>query len=75
MRTLTAELSSLVDQTAAAEFLGLSPRSLEGLRQRGEGPRFVKLGKGLRARVRYRRADLEAWVNSHTRTFTGEQAS
>lgn len=75
MRTLTAELPALLDQTAAAEFLGLSPRSLEAIRHRGGGPKFVKLGEGLRARVRYRRADLEAWVNSHTRTFTGERAS
>jgi hypothetical protein len=38
---------------------GLSARTLERWRARGDGPPFVRLG---RRRVFYRRADLVAWV-------------
>ena len=42
----------------AAEYR-LAERTLANWRARGEGPRFLKLGK--RA-VRYRRADIEAFI-------------
>lgn len=43
--------------SAAAAFLGMSPRTLEAWRVRGEGPPYSKLG----TRVTYQRDDLEAW--------------
>ncbi len=42
----------------AAEYLGLSPATLETLRSRGGGPPFVKLGR----RVVYRQVDLDRWL-------------
>lgn len=73
MQTATKELERLRDQRAAAEYLGVSPRFLEGRRLRGGGPKYLKLGSSLRARVRYRQADLDAWLEANSRTFTGEQ--
>jgi len=49
----------------AAEFLRLSPRTLEKQRVKGGGPRFRKFGK----RVIYAIVDLEAWADA--RSFEG----
>jgi predicted DNA-binding transcriptional regulator AlpA len=48
-----------LDNNQAADFLKLSPRTLEKHRVRGGGPRFRKFGR----RVVYAVADLEAWAN------------
>jgi len=56
----------------AAEFLRLSPRTLERMRVDGTGPRFLKAGPGLRARVLYRQSDLEAWLESFSFASTSE---
>ncbi len=53
----------------AAEYLGLSPATLETQRVRGGGPVFVKLGR----RVVYRREDLDAWINENRKRFTGDR--
>jgi predicted DNA-binding transcriptional regulator AlpA len=50
----------LLDTKEAADFLKLSPRTLENFRNLGDGPPFRKLGR----RVLYARSDLEAWVNA-----------
>jgi len=52
----------------AAEYLGLSPATLETLRSRGGGAAFVKLGR----RVVYRREDLEAWLVRQRRSSTSD---
>jgi excisionase family DNA binding protein len=45
----------------AAEYLHCSITTLAKLRMTGKsGPRFVRLGRA----VRYRRADLDAWMNT-----------
>jgi predicted DNA-binding transcriptional regulator AlpA len=51
----------LVDEREAALILGVSVQTLRNWRTlgAGNGPRWKKLGKRL---VRYRRADLEAFV-------------
>jgi predicted DNA-binding transcriptional regulator AlpA len=41
-----------------ASLLALSVRTLEGLRLRGGGPPFVRLGRS----VRYRRGDVIDWI-------------
>ena len=53
---------------AAAEYVGLSPATLETMRTRGGGPVFVKLG----SRVVYRREDLDSWVKERRRKSTSE---
>ena len=52
----------------AAEYLGLSPKTLETNRTRGGGPPFVKLGR----RVVYRRGDLDAWLAERVRQSTSD---
>jgi predicted DNA-binding transcriptional regulator AlpA len=49
----------LIDERAAAESLGLTPRTLQHWRWRGDGPPFVRISSRC---VRYRKSDLEAWA-------------
>ena len=44
----------------AAAFLGLSPRTMDRNRMRGEGPSYYRFGH----RILYRRADLEEWAEA-----------
>ena len=44
----------------AADWLGLSPRTLERYRGTGEGPVFYRFGR----HVRYLEADLDAWTEN-----------
>ena len=53
----------LLNQREAADFLGLSGRTLESRRARSIGPKFIALS---RRAVRYRRPDLEAFVAAHS---------
>ena len=55
-----------LDNTAAAAFLGVSPRTLERKRLEGDGPKFVKIGR----RVVYRLRDLEAYLDQNTYSST-----
>jgi DNA-binding transcriptional MerR regulator len=61
----------VVNQTQAAEILGVNPRTLEGWRQRGEGPPFVKYG----GRVVYEIADLEAFKVARRRLSTSDRGA
>lgn len=42
----------------------LSLSMLRNLRQRGKGPKFIKLGKHRNSRIFYRTKDLESWLDS-----------
>jgi predicted DNA-binding transcriptional regulator AlpA len=53
----------LMDPRTTAAFLGLSVLSLADWRCKGTGPTYIKLGSA----VRYRRSDLDAWLDSRTR--------
>lgn len=53
----------------AAAYLGLSESLLNKLRLTGGGPTFVRLaGRS----IRYRRADLDAWVAASAKASTSE---
>lgn len=58
----------LLTTAAAAEYLGLSPRTLEAWRLRGSPFPYVKLG----SRCLYRRADLEAHLDANLRRSTAD---
>jgi len=57
--------SELLDETEAADLLNLAPGTLSVWRSTGRyALPFLKVGR----RVRYRRADLEAWLSARTCT-------
>ena len=45
----------------AAEYLGLSVRTLQKRRFEGQGPSYLKIGRS----VRYRLEDLDAFLEAH----------
>jgi excisionase family DNA binding protein len=51
-----------MNQRQAARYLGVALRTLQAWHQRGTAPPSVKLPSGAR---RYRRADLDAWIELH----------
>ena len=60
----------LIDERGAADFLDVTPRTMQAMRQRGGGPRFVRLSA--RA-VRYRRVDLREHSEAKLRSSTADQ--
>lgn len=59
----------LASAAEVADFLGYTSEGLAQMRYRGNGPKFIKLGG--RA-VRYRWADVEAWLDQQTMQRTGD---
>lgn len=55
---------ALFPTQAVAEFRHTTENALAQERWRGDGPRYLKLGR----RVLYRAADLAAWLDAHTVT-------
>jgi excisionase family DNA binding protein len=49
----------LLTQQQLADELEVSLRTLERWRQQGKGPAFLRVGRS----PRYRRADIEAWLD------------
>ncbi|MEJ1377275.1 MAG: DNA-binding protein [Candidatus Sedimenticola sp. (ex Thyasira tokunagai)] len=56
------DLYKQISTKAAAEFLGITPRKLEMMRQHGDGPVFVRFSPKC---VRYRLKDLIEFQESH----------
>ena len=50
---------STLSPLRAAKYLGISEASLRLWRSEGRGPRHFRAGEKL---IRYRRADLDAWI-------------
>lgn len=63
-----AELNEWLAPIRAAAHLSSSASTLAKLRLKGGGPRFCKIGRA----VRYRRSDLDAWLNSTGRRSTSD---
>lgn len=59
----------LLDVGSAARYLGLSASTLNKLRCRGGGPKFLKM---TRTAVRYDPTDLDAWIAARRRESTSE---
>lgn len=57
--SITPKTSQYLNNDEAADYLRLSPRTLEKQRVIGGGPRFRKFGR----RVMYALADLQAWAD------------
>jgi len=59
----------LINEHEAADYIGHSVRALQNWRVRGGGPRFVKIsGRS----IRYRRCDLNAWIEARLVRNTSE---
>ena len=63
--------AELWTQTEAADYLRVSPRTLERMRVKGSGPKYVKTNR----RVLYRAADIAAWLEDRTRSSTSERGA
>ncbi len=66
--TTTAPPQRYLTNDEAADYLRLSPRTLEKQRVIGGGPRFRKFGR----RVMYAVADLDAWADSRSFEATSD---
>lgn len=66
---LPAGLSAALNTEQASSYTGLAVATLEGLRCRGGGPRFVRYG---RKAVRYLVRDLDAWIEERIISSTSE---
>lgn len=64
----TAHPPRYLTNDEAADYLRLSPRTLEKQRVIGGGPRFRKFGR----RVMYARADLDAWADNRSFEATSD---
>jgi predicted DNA-binding transcriptional regulator AlpA len=62
----------LYDTDQAAAMFGLTREGLERWRQTGRGPKWIKLGNGKSAPIRYRSEDIEAWLAERTFTSTSD---
>jgi predicted DNA-binding transcriptional regulator AlpA len=62
-------IMNLIDQAAAAEYLGVAPKTMAQWRFRGDGPKYVKLSPKC---VRYRKSDLEDYTEQRTVAHTTE---
>ena len=59
----------ILNTIEAARYLGLSKPTLERFRTLGGGPKYAKLGSS----VRYRKADLDAWLESRLVRSTSQR--
>jgi predicted DNA-binding transcriptional regulator AlpA len=58
-----------IDEKKAAEYLGISHKTLQGYRVKGGGPPFIKVGE---RSVRYKIADLINWAENRKKKNTSE---
>lgn len=68
---VAADLDAALNETQAAEFLGVSTRTLQAWRVRGGGPRYAKIGRA----VRYQRRTLIEFQRQHTISSTTESST
>lgn len=64
-------MNDLMNTREAASYLRLGKPTIERFRITGEGPAYLKLGGA----VRYRRCDLDAWLESCLIQSTAERGA
>ena len=60
---------ALINEIEAAAFVGLERRTMQSLRQRGGGSKFVRISSRC---IKYRRADLRTWAEARLVGSTAE---
>lgn len=63
----TKTTDNLLTPEDVARQLAISRKTLAAMRHRGDGPPSCKLGDGATSPVRYRRADVERFIDSRFR--------
>jgi predicted site-specific integrase-resolvase len=63
-------VTELMSQHELAALLDINAATLANWRSAGRGPRYVKLG----GKVKYRKLDVEAFINSSVRQSTTQAA-
>ncbi len=66
---------SLINEDESADFLDLTSRTMQAMRQRGDGPHFVRISSRC---VKYTRFILKGWYDTRVRRSTsdpGEQVA
>jgi Helix-turn-helix domain len=66
--SIAADPDAALNENQAAEFLGVSVRTLQAWRVRGGGPHYCKIGRA----VRYQRGELVSFQKAHTVSSTTE---
>lgn len=61
----TEPLGVLTPDEVAAEY-GIAAQTLANWRWMGKGPKFVKTSPGRGGRVKYRRTEIERWLDRQT---------
>lgn len=64
MTSLEVKLPKMLTTEDAANYLGLSRRTLEGMRWKKDGPKYVKMNRA----IRYRIKDLEAYIEARIKS-------
>lgn len=57
----------LLTPDQAGKILGMSTHSLAQMRYLGNGPVYIKISAKT---IRYRRSDLESWIDAHSQRST-----
>jgi len=66
LSTTSLSIPEYLNTQKAADYLGVSRQFLEISRCKGVGPTFIKLSR----LVRYKRNDLDEWMNKHRQINT-----
>jgi len=61
---------SLINENEAGTFLNLTPGTMQIMRQRGDGPLFIRLSARC---IRYTRTHLKKYADEHLRTSTASR--
>jgi predicted DNA-binding transcriptional regulator AlpA len=61
----------LLTTDKAAEYIGVTKKTMEWWRFTGAGPDFVKMSR----LVRYRKKDIDAWVEARIRKSTSDRGA
>lgn len=68
----TNDTREVMRPEAAAGYIDCAKRTLDDWRVTGGGPKYIKLSHRM---VRYRRADLDAWLEQHALTSTSAESA
>ena len=68
----TIDPTALLDTAGAAAVLGMKPGTLAEWRTIGRGPRHIRVSAKC---IRYRRSDIDAWLEAQARTHTRDVGS